>query len=88
MVGQSFWWLAIFEEHTPVDIPQADGTSRTVVVTLQRYTRNGTINVSPGQRTDETVSDIEEQCKAGGGVPQEALLTGVQFVPNLLVPRS
>lgn len=86
MTGKSFYWVAVFETITAIEVPQRDDAAVNQAVT-QKWNRSGTVNISPGQYTEDVVKNIVTQCKEGGGVPADALLSSISMLPNVLVPR-
>lgn len=93
MTGQTFFWLAVFEHFTAVDVPQPktpemyDEALPIKQAVAQRWNRSGTVNVAPGQATEDVVKGIVNGCKEGGGIPADALLVGINLLPNVLVPQ-
>ncbi|QNJ57697.1 hypothetical protein SEA_KEANU_92 [Streptomyces phage Keanu] len=94
MTGQTFYWIAVFESFTAIDITQEEavpGFSEAVTTrqaVAQRWNRSGTVNISPGQATEDVIKDVVLMCKQeGGGIPADALLVGINLLPNVLVPR-
>lgn len=93
MTGKTFYWLAVFESITAVEVPQRKGPDEfdppppVNQAITQRWNRSGTVNISPNQATEDVVKDIVAGCKEGGGVPADALLSNVVMLPNFLIPR-
>lgn len=93
MPGKTFFWLAVFEHFTAIEVTQEEavpGFSEEVSTrqaVAQRWNRSGTVNVAPGQATEDVVKEIVKDCKEGGGIPADALLVGINLLPNVLVPQ-
>lgn len=86
MTGRTFFWLAVFETITAIEVPQDESTTTRQAVT-QRWNRSGTVGISPGQATEDVVKDIVTGCKEGGGIPADALLANIVMLPNFLIER-
>ncbi len=93
MTGKTFYWLAVFEQFTSIEVEQKPGTpgfSEAVVsrqVVAQKWNRSGTVGISPNQTTEDVVKGILDGCKEGGGVPADALLVNIILLPNITIPR-
>lgn len=93
MTGQTFFWLAVFETITAIEVPQDEGTpgfsepTSTRQAITQRWNRSGTVNISPGQATEDVVKNIATGCKEGGGIPADSLLTNIVLLPNFMIQR-
>jgi hypothetical protein len=81
-----FYWLAVFEELTTISVPQPDLSAQTLQAMAQRWSRSGVVAIAPGQDTQDVVKDIVTTCKTDGGIPGQALLVNIVFLPNRLVP--
>ena len=92
MNGQQYWFLAVFERLTVVEVVQekaVPGSSDAVTsnqLISHKWTRTGTVNISPGRATEDVVKEIVQGCKSGD-IPDDALMTGISLLPNYLVPR-
>lgn len=93
MTGRTFYWLAVFEQLTSIEVEQEEampGFSESVTTRQavpQKWSRSGTVNISPNQATEDVVKGIVTGCREGGGIPADALLTNVVLLPNVLIPR-
>lgn len=90
--GKTFYWLGLFEVVTAIEVPQpqADSYDEPLPMNqavIQRWNRSGTVNISPGQATEDVVKEIVTLVKDSGDVPPDALLTNLVLLPNVLVPR-
>lgn len=89
MNGKQFYWLAVFEQFKPVAVSQPveqddfDEPRPIVQMVAEKWNRSGTVNISPGQATEDVVKDIVTGCKAGE-VPNDALLINLVMLPNRL----
>lgn len=97
MAGRQFYWLAVFEQFVPVTVLQGkkdavpdtfdfeeEPPAEIVQMVAQRWNRSGTVNISPGQTTEDVVKDIVTGCKGSGNIPKDALLTNIVLMPNRL----
>lgn len=82
--SQEFFWVAIFESFTAIEVPQSDDSLINQAV-AQRWNRSGTVDIKPNQRTEDVVKNIVSGCKEGGGIPADALLVSINVLPNILV---
>lgn len=93
MTGQTFYFLAVFEVLTSIEVPQPqypdayDPPPPVVQAIAQRWTRSGVVQVSPMQTTEDTVKRIVSDCKESGGIQSDALLVSINLLPNILIPR-
>ncbi|QJD54044.1 hypothetical protein SEA_GALACTICA_97 [Streptomyces phage Galactica] len=78
------FWLLVFEQFTALDVMQDEAASSRQAV-AQKWSRTGTVNVAPGQTTEDVVKRLIAECKAAGGVPADALLLDMVLLPNHLV---
>ena len=85
-MSSEFWFLAVFEASRPVDVRQADTGQRITQATTQKWSRAGTLNINPGQPTEDVVQQVVDTCRAGGGIPVDALLVDINILPGQLVP--
>lgn len=86
-MGQQFWFLAVFEAFRPLDVQQGEGGPHVSQVVAQKWSRSGTVSVSPGQPTENVVEQVVNTCRDSGEIPADALLTNINLTPNRLIPR-
>lgn len=80
------FWLLVFEQFTALDVMQGEEVSNRQAV-AQKWSRTGTVNVAPGQPTEDVVKQLVTECKEKGDVPPDALLTNIIMLPNFFIPR-
>lgn len=85
-MGQAFWFLAVFEALRPVEVKQGEEGPVEVQLAPQKWSRAGTVNISPGQPTEDVVAKVVETCR-NSDIPADALLTDINLLPNTLIPR-
>lgn len=85
-MGKQYWFLAVFEALRPVEVQQGYEVTINQVVT-QKWSRTGTVNVSPGQPTEDVVMQVVETCRTDATLPDDTLLTDIKLMPNTLIPR-
>lgn len=98
MAGQQFYWLAVFEQFTPVTVLQGkkdldpdewqveeEPPAEVVQMVAQKWNRSGTVNISPGQATEDVIKGIVTGCKESGSIPPSSLLVDITLLPNRLV---
>jgi len=87
-MGQQYWFLAVFEAFRPVDVMQEDTGHHLSQLVAQKWSRAGTVNVSPGQPTENVVEQVVRTCRESGEIPADGLLTDIKLIPNQLIPRQ
>lgn len=99
MVGQTFYWLAVFGMAQVIAVEQPVTEDPGIVsmdempppphnqIFHQQFTRTGTTQVSPGQLTEDVIKAIVTGCRQSGDIPAGALLVNVVLLPNVLVRR-